>query len=115
LHEKKFLLPWRLALSVAALLLVFNFRAEASLATAWHIPDNTGDLGFNMRNPEFAVGTSTAVTFYTGVWKFNGAVQLCNQTGGTLYYKLPPKPPGAAPTSRFIPITARATNTGRPR
>ena len=65
----------------------FSFRAAAQLATCWHIPDNTSDLGFNMRNPETAIGASTAVKFYTGVWKFNGAVQRCNQTGGTLYYK----------------------------
>ncbi len=60
--------------------------SKAGLATCWHIPDNTSDLGFNMRNPETAIGASTAVKFYTGVWKWNGA-QLCNQTGGTLFYK----------------------------
>ena len=44
----------------------------------------------NMRNPEFAIGTSTTVTFFTGVWKVdtgNGNAVRCNQTGGTLYYK----------------------------
>ena len=61
--------------------------ARAALATCWHIPDNTSDLGFNMRNPETAIGANTAVKFYTGVWKYNGATQLCNQTGGTLYFK----------------------------
>ncbi|MDR3456100.1 MAG: alpha-amylase family glycosyl hydrolase [Verrucomicrobiae bacterium] len=85
--KKRSSLCRRLALPVAALISIFSFRADAALATVWHIPDNTGDLGFNMRNPEFAIGTSTAITFYTGVWKYNGAVQLCNQTGGTLYYK----------------------------
>ena len=67
--------------------LSFNFRAAAGLATCWHIPDNTSDLGFNMRNPETAIGANTVVKFYTGVYKYNGATQLCNQTGGTLYYK----------------------------
>ncbi len=64
-----------------------RFSVHASLATAWHIPDNSTDLGFNMRNPETAIGANTAVTFYTGVWKWNGSLQLCNQTGGTLYFK----------------------------
>jgi hypothetical protein len=59
----------------------------AQLATCWHIPDNNTDLGINMRNPETAIGANAAVTFYTGVWKWNSGVQLCNQTGGTLYYK----------------------------
>jgi glycosidase len=40
-----------------------------------------------MRNPEAALGANTIVKFYTGVWKFSGAVQLCNQTGGILYFK----------------------------
>ena len=40
-----------------------------------------------MRNPETAISANTAVMFYTGVWKWNSGVQLCNQTGGTLYYK----------------------------
>lgn len=61
--------------------------AQAALATCWHIPDNTSDLGFNMRNPKTAIGASSAVKFYTGVWKYNGVTQLCNQTGGTLYFK----------------------------
>jgi len=78
---------WQIALPVAVLLFNGHFRADAALATAWHIPDDATDLGFNMRNPEFAIGTTTPVTFYTGVWKFNGATTLCNQTGGTLYYK----------------------------
>jgi len=74
----------------AAVFFNFTFHADATLATVWHIPDNTGDLGFNMRNPEFAIGTSTAVKFYTGTWKFdtgNGNQQRLNQTGGTMYYK----------------------------
>ncbi|HEV2694778.1 MAG TPA: alpha-amylase family glycosyl hydrolase [Verrucomicrobiae bacterium] len=77
----------RTALLLATILVSLNFRAVAALANAWHIPDDASDLGFNMRNPEFAIGTTTAITFYTGVWKYNNGVQLCNQTGGTLYYK----------------------------
>ena len=61
--------------------------ARAALATVWHIPDNSGDLGVNMRNPEFEIGTNTAVTFYTGLWKWNSGVQIANQTGGWLIYK----------------------------
>ena len=72
---------------LAAGLFHFDFSAGAVLANVWHIPDNTSDLGLNMRNPEFAVGTNTTVTFYTGVWKWNNGVQLANQTGGTLFYK----------------------------
>ena len=77
----------RMVVLLALACLSFNFRADAALATCWHIPDNMSDLGFNMRNPETAIGANTAVKCYTGVWKFNGAVQLCNQTGGTLYFK----------------------------
>jgi hypothetical protein len=57
------------------------------LANAWHIPDNAGDLGFNLRNPEFEIGTSTAVTVYSGIQKYNNPYGTANQTGGTLYYK----------------------------
>jgi len=57
------------------------------LANAWHIPDNAGDLGVNMRSPEFEIGTSTIVTVYSGVQKFNNSYGTANQTGGTLYYK----------------------------
>ncbi len=75
-----------LAILVVIALVNFNCRTAAALATCWHIPDNTADLGFNLRNPETAIGANTTVKFYTGVWKWNGA-QLCNQTGGTLYFK----------------------------
>jgi hypothetical protein len=71
----------------SAFWLVTGSPAGAMLATAWHIPDNASDLGFNMRNPEFAIGTNTTVTFYTGIWKWNSGVQIANQTGGTLFYK----------------------------
>ncbi len=57
------------------------------LANVWHIPDNNGDLGFNMRNPEFEIGTTATVTVYSGVQKFNNPYGIANQTGGTLYYK----------------------------
>jgi hypothetical protein len=70
-----------------ALLLWLNPEAQASLATVWHIPDNNTDLGLNMRNPEFEIGTNTTVTLYTGLWKWNNNVQIANQTGGTLFYK----------------------------
>jgi hypothetical protein len=57
------------------------------LANAWHIPDNTGDLGFNLRNPEFEVGTNTTVTIYQGLQKLGNSYGTANQTGGTLFYK----------------------------
>ena len=78
-------------LSFVALLVAmvcgFNFRAAAGLATVWHIPDNTSDLGFTMRNPQLAIGTNTTVTFYTGLFKFNSGTQIANQTGGKIFYK----------------------------
>ena len=76
-----------LALLLVAVMLGGTFSARAALANVWHIPDNTSDLGFNMRNPEFAIGTNTTVTFYTGLYKFNGATLLANQTGGKIYFK----------------------------
>ena len=75
------------AILIALALLHFNFRADAALANCWHIPDNASDLGFTLRNPETAIGVNMVVRFYTGVYKFNGATQLCNQTGGILYFK----------------------------
>jgi len=59
----------------------------AVLANAWHIPDNTNDLGLNMRSPEFEVGSNTTVTVYSGLQKYNNSYGTANQTGGTLYYK----------------------------
>jgi glycosidase len=77
--------------ALAGVFSILPFSAVAGgLATVWHIPDNTSDVGVNMRSPEFAIGTSSTVTFYTGVWKVdtgNGNTVRCNQTGGTLYYK----------------------------
>lgn len=58
------------------------------LANAWHIPDDSSDLGgTHMRNPEFEFSQSTSITFYTGVQKFNNSFGTANQTGGTLYVK----------------------------
>jgi Alpha amylase, catalytic domain len=75
---------------LAALLNSGGRAHAAGLATCWHIPDNASDLGFNMRNPESAIGPGTTVAFYTGVWKVdtgNGNAIRCNQTNGILYYK----------------------------
>ena len=74
-------------LLLAAIFFNFNFCADAGLATAWHLPDNTGDVGVNMRNPEFEIGTNTTVKCYTGLWKWNSGVEIANQTGGWLIYK----------------------------
>ena len=82
--------------SAGVLLALFSAvisATAAGLATVWHIPDSTSEpnlAGANMRSPEFAIGTSSTVKFYTGVWKWdagNGYAARCNQTGGTLYYK----------------------------
>lgn len=62
-------------------------QAQAVLANAWHIPDNAGDLGVSMRNPEFDLGPSTTVTVYSGLQKFGNAYGTANQTGGWLFYK----------------------------
>jgi glycosidase len=61
--------------------------ARAVLANAWHVPDNSGDLGFNMRNPEFEIGSNTVVTIYSGEQKYNNAFGIANQTGGWVFYK----------------------------
>src|ERR1041385_7427351 len=62
-------------------------RSQAVLANAWHIPDNTNDLGFHMRNPEFEFSTTNTVTVYSGLQKFNNSFGTANQTGGWLYFK----------------------------
>ena len=77
----------RMAVLLLVALWSFNFRAGAVLANAWHIPDNTNDLGFNMRNPEFEIGANTTVTVYSGVQKLNNSYGTANQTGGWLFYK----------------------------
>ena len=58
------------------------------LANAWHIPDNNGDLGFNMRNPEFEIGSNTAVKWPTGLGaKGNeGVTGQIQQVPGTFGY-----------------------------
>jgi len=62
--------------------------ARAVLANAWHIPDNSADLGVHMRNPQFEIGTSTTVTIFSGEQKFNNpSFGTANQTGGWVFYK----------------------------
>ena len=78
----KFLCP---LLGVAVLTIVPE--ARAILANAWHIPDNAGDLGVNMRSPEFDFSTTNTVTVYSGVQKLNNSYGTANQTGGWLFYK----------------------------
>src|SRR5881296_1526357 len=79
--------------TAAALLLALAFGlisqrdCLAVLPNCWHIPDNTNDLGFRMRNPEFELGPSNTVTVYSGLQKFNNSFGTANQTGGTVYYK----------------------------
>lgn len=71
-----------------ALLLGVPRETFAVLANAWHIPDNTSDLGLHMRNPEFELGPSNTVTVYSGVQKFNNpGYGTANQTGGWVLYK----------------------------
>jgi len=79
----------RVAPVLAALVLLTGFTpdARAVLANAWHIPDNTGDLGFNLRNPEFEIGTNTVVTVYSGIQKYNNSYGTANQTGGWVIYR----------------------------
>ncbi len=80
--------PRLILLACLALCLADARDSFGVLANAWHIPDNTSDLGFNMRNPEFWIGTNTTITVYQGVQKYNNpGYGTANQTGGTLYYK----------------------------
>ncbi len=75
------------------LVLCLSFAAlgevKATLANAWHIPDNAVQAigGAHMRNPEFEIGSNTPVTVFSGVQKYNNSFGTANQTGGTLYYK----------------------------
>jgi glycosidase len=73
--------------ALLALVLAAPSVAYGVLANAWHVPDNTSDLGFAMRNPEFEIGTNTVVTVYQGVQKYNNSYGTANQTGGLLYYR----------------------------
>ncbi|MCX6896709.1 MAG: alpha-amylase family glycosyl hydrolase [Verrucomicrobia bacterium] len=59
----------------------------AVLANAWHIPDNTGDVGVHMRNPQFEFGPSSSVTNYSGLQKLNNGFGTANQTGGWVVFK----------------------------
>ncbi|MFM2295680.1 MAG: hypothetical protein RLZZ350_2093 [Verrucomicrobiota bacterium] len=61
--------------------------ASAVLVNGWHIPDNTADLGFTMRNPEFEFSTTNTVMVYSGIQKFNNSFGTANQTGGWLVFK----------------------------
>ena len=78
---------------LAALLVALAFlfaatpAAFAVLASCWHIPDNTSDLGFHMRNPQFEFGTTNTVTVYSGLQKFNNSFGDANQTGGWVVFK----------------------------
>jgi hypothetical protein len=77
-------------LFAAIIAMAGNSNAFAVLANAWHIPDNNGDLGLNMRNPEFEFGSNSTVTVYSGIQKFNnsfGGNGVANQTGGWVIYK----------------------------
>ena len=68
-------------------LFVFASQARAVLANAWHIPDNTADLGFHMRNPQFEFSTTNTITVYSGIQKLNNSFGTANQTGGRVFYK----------------------------
>ncbi len=74
-------------LAVAVLVAAGYPNALAVLANAWHIPDNSGDLGFNLRNPEFEISTNTTVTVYSGIQKSNNSYGTANQTNGWVFYK----------------------------
>jgi|ERR1035437_40723 hypothetical protein len=93
--KKNLFADWRIVVLFAVALLNFNFRASAALATVWHIPDNITDLGFNMRNPEFAIGTNTTVTFYTA---FGNGTTVCKsptRPAVRCFTKLPRRSVGA--------------------
>src|SRR5438445_13753511 len=81
----------RSAVSIVLFAILFSLiampRSLAVLANAWHIPDNSNDLGFSMRNPEFEIGPNSTINVYSGIQKYNNSYGIANQTGGTLYYK----------------------------
>lgn len=81
--------PRLILLACLALCLGGGRQCLGVLANAWHIPDNTNDLAFTMRSPEFEIGTNTTITVYHGVqkWTGGGATQIMNQTGGLLYFR----------------------------
>src|SRR5438132_2124915 len=72
---------------IALLACAGGTRALATLANAWHIPDNSTDLGgTHMRDPWFEISNNpalpTTVTIYSGVQKFSNSFGTANQTGG---------------------------------
>ncbi|HJT80532.1 MAG TPA: hypothetical protein VJ719_04985 [Chthoniobacterales bacterium] len=71
----------------ALIFLVSADQSWAILANAWHIPDNSTDVGVNMRNPRVEFANNTQITIYSGVQKFNNSFGTANQTGGGVYYK----------------------------
>ena len=63
-------------------------EAFAVLANAWHIPDNSSDVGVNMRDPQFWIGPTNPVTVYSGIQKLNNpGYGTADQNGGWLLYK----------------------------
>ncbi len=76
------------SLLIATTFCCLSQASWATLATAWHIPDNSTDLnGTHMRDPEFEFNNSTSITIYSGVQRLNNSYGTANQTGGILYYK----------------------------
>src|ERR1043166_3641801 len=55
-----------------------SYQCSAVLANCWHIPDNTNDLGFNMRNPEFELGPGSTITIYSGLQKYSNSFGTAN-------------------------------------
>ncbi len=84
--KPRFFLPVFLVVALGWLFVPCS-HAAAVIGNVWHIPDNSGDLGFNMRNPEFEIGSNTTITVYQGLQKLNNSYGTANQTGGTVYYK----------------------------
>src|SRR5690348_15212777 len=77
-----------LRLFVVSIALSAASQSWATLANAWHIPDNSTDLnGTHMRNPWIEIGNNTPITIYSGAQKFNNSFGTANQTGGGVYYK----------------------------
>jgi hypothetical protein len=74
------------SLLCAAIFCCAGSLAAQNLGNAYHVPDSAELGGTHMRNPEFEIGTSTAVTVYSGN-QFQGSGNPGNQTGGYLYYK----------------------------
>src|SRR3954467_7113166 len=76
------------------ILMVFASAVQcwATVANAWHIPDNSADLnGTHMRNPWIEISNNpaspTTITIYSGLQKFNNSFGTADQNGGTLFYK----------------------------